>query len=196
MPDVGFFDQCADRWDSMEVPDMGERAARVVALAGIGRGDAVLDVGCGTGVMAPPLLRAVGIQGRVVAFDLSQGMLRVARSKRLGPNTLLVLSDAERPAFASSAFDAVVCNAVFPHFGDRERALLALAACLKRGGKLVVSHPIGREAVNRIHSEHQEVAEDSVPPPELMKKHLSSAGLVAARVIDEPEFYYADASKP
>lgn len=52
-----------------------------VMVAGVGPGDSALDVCCGTGDFAFALQRAVGPSGRVVAVDVSEEMLRVAREK-------------------------------------------------------------------------------------------------------------------
>ncbi|MGZ4480707.1 MAG: class I SAM-dependent methyltransferase, partial [Gaiellales bacterium] len=52
-----------------------------VDLAGVGAGDAALDVCCGTGDLAVALRRRVGPSGRVVGLDFSTQMLEIARAK-------------------------------------------------------------------------------------------------------------------
>lgn len=47
--------------------------------AGIGRGDRVLDVGCGTGAVTREVARRVGAEGRVIGLDLNPRMLAVAQ---------------------------------------------------------------------------------------------------------------------
>jgi ubiquinone/menaquinone biosynthesis C-methylase UbiE len=59
-------------------------ASPVADAAGIGTGDNVLDVGCGTGVLAREALRRVGLEGQVVGLDRNEGMLAVAA--RTEPN--------------------------------------------------------------------------------------------------------------
>ena len=55
-------------------------ARRLVELAGIAPGDRVLDVACGTGVVARQAAERVGDAGHVVGLDLNDDMLRVARA--------------------------------------------------------------------------------------------------------------------
>mgnify|MGYP001025898838 CR=1 FL=1 len=190
-----FFDRLAASWDEKERADISERLARVVALSCLREGHIVLDVGTGTGVLIPHILRAVGERGFVVAIDISREMLRQARQKGFPPNVHLILADMHRAGFQPQVFDRVLCNAVFPHFDDKERALYEAWRVLRPGGLLVISHPIGREAVNRLHAQCQPVAEDRVPAAAKMYELLTRLGWADAEVIDEPEFYLARARK-
>lgn len=191
-----FFDQLAPAWDAQEPSDLAPRLERVVALAELREGHWVLDVGTGTGVLLPYLLRWVGERGVVVALDISREMLCQAVQKRFPLNVHLVLGDMHGAGLRGEAFDRVICNAVFPHFEDKERALGEVWRVLRPGGMLVISHPIGREAVNRLHAQHHPVAEDRVPPVEKMRELLTRLGWTQVEVIDEPDFYLARASKP
>lgn len=191
-----FFDQLAPQWESDIPPDLAPRLVRVVELAELHEGHRVLDVGTGSGVLIPYLLQKVGTRGVVVAMDISREMLRQAARKRFSPNVSLVLGDMHRAGLRDAAFDRVICNAVFPHFEDKERALSEAWRVLRGGGMLVISHPIGREAVNRLHAQHHPVAEDRVPSAEKMSALLTRLGWKQVEVIDEPQFYLARASKP
>jgi ubiquinone/menaquinone biosynthesis C-methylase UbiE len=69
----------AEVYESCFVPAIfGAWASPVADAAGIRRGDKVLDVGCGTGVLAREALKRVGQEGQVVGLDLNEGMLAVA----------------------------------------------------------------------------------------------------------------------
>ena len=69
----------AEIYESCFVPAIfGAWARRVADAAEIRTGDRVLDVGCGTGVLAREALGRVGESGRVVGLDLNEGMLAVA----------------------------------------------------------------------------------------------------------------------
>lgn len=192
-----FFDSHAPDWDRSEPPDMDQRLRRVVSEARIEPGMDVLDVGTGTGVLIPHLLDATLCQGRVFAIDISGEMLAAARAKSF-PDCVefgqVSMEDFECP---ESSYQRVMCNAVFPHFSDKIAVLANALRALEPGGMLVISHPKGRDAVNRIHREAGEaVAEDRVPTPEAMARILGEAGFVNLDVIDEPEFYLAKAFKP
>ncbi len=191
-----FFDRSAPGWDRPMPEDLLPRLKRVVAEARLSPGDYVLDVGTGTGVLVPLIAEAVGPAGRVLALDISVRMLLEARQRIQGRTVLLVQADVRHLPVRPGAFHRVVCNAAFPHFGDRRSALQEMVGSLRAGGVLVISHPIGREAVNARHrAAGGPVAEDRVPPPEEMEALLRDAGLADTVVIDEPGFYLARARK-
>ena len=187
-----FFDSIADQWDGWEKSDIADRIARVIEVAEIKPCMSILDVGTGTGVLLPGLSDAVGTQGRILAIDVSSGMLRVAATKGIPTNVQLRQSSLEDLPLELGGFDRVMCNAVFPHFPDWPLALGRIRGLLNDTGWLVISHPIGREAVNRIHSESDPiVSRDSVPNNDLMRMLLTEAGFKEIRIIDEPEFHMA-----
>ncbi|MHB1459732.1 MAG: class I SAM-dependent methyltransferase [Armatimonadota bacterium] len=189
---VEFFDSYAERWDSMERDDICQLLARVVVEAGIKPGMNVLDVGTGTGVMIPCLLQPMNGEGSITAIDISPGMFRIAKSKGFSANVNLLLADIEDYDCGADYYDRVICNAVFPHFCDKPKALSRIFGMLKQGGMIVISHPTGREAVNKVHREAGPVvAEDQVPDAETMRAMLIQAGFCDIEVTDEPEFYLA-----
>jgi SAM-dependent methyltransferase len=174
----GFFDHHAVTWDANRHPDEDARLARVVALAEVQPGHAVLDVGTGTGVLISHLLLAVGSTGRIVALDLSSEMLEVARQKGFPPSVNFLEADVHHVPLPDADFDRVICNAALPHFEDRAQSIREMVRVLRPEGILVISHPIGREAVNRLHRDvGGPVEEDRVPPPEAMIALLEEAGL-------------------
>jgi SAM-dependent methyltransferase len=75
--------EAAEVYESKFVPAIfGEWAPHLVDAAGVAPGQAVLDVGCGTGVVAREAADRMGGQGSVVGLDLNEGMLAVARRLR------------------------------------------------------------------------------------------------------------------
>ena len=71
--------EAAEVYESCFVPAIfGAWASPVADAAGIGTGNRVLDIGCGTGVLAREAFRRVGQAGQVVGLDLNEGMLAVA----------------------------------------------------------------------------------------------------------------------
>ena len=187
-----FFDSYADRWDAMELDDIHLRLDRVVREARIIPDMQILDVGTGTGVLIPCLLKAMNGSGSIHAIDISRGMLTVAGSKGFPNNVCFELADIHEFACPDCTYDAVMCNAVFPHFADKNHALVHIHRMLRPDGLIVISHPTGREAVNKIHREAgSDVAEDRVPSAENMHRILSEAGFVDISVTNELEFYMA-----
>jgi SAM-dependent methyltransferase len=104
----------AEVYESCFVPAIfGAWASPVADAAGIRRGNKVLDVGCGTGVLAREALRRVGQEGQVVGLDLNEGMLAVAA--RSEPNIAWRRGDAAS-SFRDASFDVVVSQFALMYF--------------------------------------------------------------------------------
>lgn len=105
-----------------------------MALAGIGSGQRVLDVGTGTGVVAAAA-RAAGASA--VGIDASLEMLRVGREAR--PDGAVAVAEAIDLPFHDGTFDAVTAGFVLSHFGKVDTALFDLVRVVKPGGHLAFS---------------------------------------------------------
>jgi len=183
-----YFDRMAAEWDGLLEEETLARLREIVAGLEIEPEAVVLDVGCGTGVLFPILLERVGRKGRVVALDISGEMLRQAQAK--GYPVECVQGDAQGLPLRDGVFDWVICNAVFPHFPNKLRALQEIGRVLKEGGRLVICHTASRETVNEIHRTiGGVVAHDVIPPEDEMRRLLQEAGLDEAVVRDEPDRY-------
>lgn len=120
---------------------LGPWAPLLVDAARVAAGERVLDVACGTGVVARAASKRVGPAGRVVGVDLNPGMISVARS-------LPATGDApiewlERSALdlrlENASFDAVLCQQGLQFFPDKAVALREMRRVLDRGGRLALS---------------------------------------------------------
>ena len=130
--------EAAEVYESCFVPAIfGAWASRVADAAAIRMGDKVLDVGCGTGVLARHALRRVGKEGRVVGLDLNEGMLAVAA--RTEPGIEWRLGTAENLLFEDRSFDVVVSQFALMYFPDRVAALREMWRTVAREGRLAVA---------------------------------------------------------
>jgi SAM-dependent methyltransferase len=131
------FDDVAARYARDSVAQQ-DAAGRLLALAGLRPGEAVLDVGCGTGHLLARLLGAGA--GRVVGADPSPAM--VAEARRAAPLAEVRVAAAEDLPFEGE-FDAVVSNSAFQWFRDPARGLRRMRAALRPGGRLALQCPAG-----------------------------------------------------
>ena len=128
----------AQVYEAFFVPALFDQwPSRVVEAACIGAGDRVLDVACGTGVLARSLAARVGAQGSVTGLDLNDGMLEVASRK--APQITWRQGRAEQLPFENERFDAVVSQFGLMFFADRRAALQEMMRVLRPGGRLAVA---------------------------------------------------------
>jgi ubiquinone/menaquinone biosynthesis C-methylase UbiE len=133
-----YFDKAASTWDERFItPSLSSFLAKLVPQFGLKAGQSVLDVGTGTGVLIPYLIRAVGPSGSVTAIDYSEKMVQTCNRKHLHiKNVSIKVGNIEEDAFQPETFDAVVCFGVFPHLENKEKALQNISSLLKQGGNL------------------------------------------------------------
>ncbi len=134
-----FFDRVAGRWDTIGT-DFATGQARQRLIAGLLPAAWVVgDLGCGTGYLARAL---VGLAGRIVCVDRSEGMLEEARRQLepLPPGVELDLRHGELDALplADRELDAALCGMVLHHLADRRPFLAEARRVLRPGGTLCV----------------------------------------------------------
>jgi len=115
-------------------------AADLVARAAPQPGERVLDVACGTGVVARLAAKTMGA-GRVVGLDINAAMLAVARSRPAGhaPHIEWREASALEMPFPDRSFDLILCQLGLQFFPDRSRALREMLRVLVPNGRLALS---------------------------------------------------------
>lgn len=128
----------ANAYEALMVPALfGEWAPRVADAAEIRPGQRVLDVACGTGVLAREILSRVGDAGTVAGLDASPGMLEVARQR--APTVEWRQGVAESLPYGDDSFDAVVSQFGLMFFSERRDALAEAVRVLSPSGHLAVA---------------------------------------------------------
>ncbi len=129
--------EVAESYEAVFVPTLFEPlAGLLVEFADVLPGQRVLDVACGTGIVARTAAAVAGPAGRVVGVDLNEAMLTVAR--RVGPDIEFRRSDAAALPFDDGCFDVVLCQSGLMFMPDVVEAL---------GEMRRVTAPRGRVAV-------------------------------------------------
>jgi ubiquinone/menaquinone biosynthesis C-methylase UbiE len=170
----------------------------LLEAAQVREGMAVLDLASGAGEPALSLAHAVGTHGRVVATDISAGMLELidedARAQGLN-NLTTRMANAEALPFEDAVFDRLTCRQGIMHVPDADRALREARRVLKTGGRaafLVWGPPTGQtmmihQAVLARHIEIPRPAPDAPGPFRYAQSGTLAAALRRAGFQDVQE---------
>jgi len=128
----------AEIYDEFFVPALfAEWPEHILKAVNLQQGDRLLDVACGTGVLARKAATILDTNGSVVGVDINEGMLAVARRKASGISWRT--APAEALPFEDNAFDRVVCQFGLMFFADQVQALQEMTRVLQPDGCLAVA---------------------------------------------------------
>lgn len=188
-----YFNRMAATWDESVAERDVAKLERLVHSLDIQPGSTVLDVGTGTGVFVPFLLKKIGDAGRLVCLDFAGEMLKKAQAKNFNCNIEYINADIMSAPLPDGSFDAVVCYSSFPHFRDKPRALREINRLLRKGGKLFICHTSSRAEINKIHIQIAALADDIIPDREKMHSILSEAGFADIAISETDSSYLVSA---
>jgi ubiquinone/menaquinone biosynthesis C-methylase UbiE len=116
-------------------------ADRLVENCGVHEGARVLDVACGTGVVARRAAARVGTSGSVVGLDINEGMLAVAEETAadIQPSIEWRQGDATELPFSDEGFDVVYCQQALQFFDDPTAAIGEMHRVLAPDGRVALS---------------------------------------------------------
>lgn len=129
----------AETYDSYLVPAIFEPWSReLIKRAQVWNGDRVLDVACGTGIVA---CRIAGTGAKVTGLDLDAARLEVARRRAAEEGVPVTWREgsAEALPFRAPAFELVTCQQGLQFMTDRARALKEMRRVLLPGGRAVIA---------------------------------------------------------
>ena len=193
-----YFNKAASRWDKrFHTPNLSSFLKQLVLQFGLEHGHNILDVGTGTGVLIPYLIKAVGPPGSVTAIDYSENMIQVCKTKHSHlKNVNVELQNIEEDVFPAKSFDAAICFGLFPHLENKEKALQNINHLLKAGGTLIIAHALSSEELKTHHNNASSaVVHDVLPEEAEMKQLLEQTGFTGISIKDEPGLYLCTAHK-
>ncbi|HSR53211.1 MAG TPA: class I SAM-dependent methyltransferase [Acidobacteriota bacterium] len=128
----------AEIYEQSFIPALfGAWPPEVMAAAEVRAGQDILDVACGTGILAREAKRAVGSEGSVTGVDINDGMLAVARKQ--SSEISWHKSPAEDLPFQDASFDRVVSQFGLMFFQDKVKAISEMLRVLRPGGRIAVA---------------------------------------------------------
>lgn len=131
----------AEMYENYFVPAMFRPWASILLRHAVPQpGERVLDVACGTGIVARQAAPLVGTDGQVVALDMNPAMLAVARNLSAPAGAAITWQEGNAMAlpFSDGGFDVALCQHGLPFFLDRAAAVREMHRVLAPGGRAVV----------------------------------------------------------
>ena len=190
-----YFNEKAATWDETVAEKDTTKLERMAENLHIEHDSALLDVGTGTGVLVPYLLRKIGSHGRLVTLDLAEEMLKRTQAKGFNGNIEYLHADVTSIPLRGEIFDVAVCYSSFPHFQDKPMSLSEINRVLKKSGRLFICHTSSRTNINGIHSQIPAVQNDIIPNEGEMQTILSAAGFTGVDIYDNGDSYLVSARK-
>ncbi len=135
------FDAAASRQvEAMyQTPDVAAQRVEVLRALDLQRGEHVLDVGSGPGLLAAEIAAAVGPDGRVAGIDTSDAMLAMAQSRCAEQSwAAFENADAAKLPYADATFDAAVSTQVYEYVPDISGAFAELYRVVRPGGRAII----------------------------------------------------------
>jgi len=136
------WDLAAEDYEPLWQRQLADARSALFSAASVTNGERVLDVACGTGLVAFEAARLVGAAGRVTGVDLSGKMVAAAqrRAADLGvANATFQRMDARKLEFPDSSFDVVVCALGLMYVPEPVAALSEMRRILRPGGRMIVA---------------------------------------------------------
>lgn len=128
----------AELYERFFVPALfAQWPARLLALAEATGDDKILDVGCGTGILARTARAVVGASGSVTGIDPNDAMLAVA--ERVDREVVWMKGVAEDLPIATATMDRTLCQFAVMFFTDPHQAFAEMARVTRPGGSVVVA---------------------------------------------------------
>jgi ubiquinone/menaquinone biosynthesis C-methylase UbiE len=131
------YTKLARRYDERWARYLEATVTETLKRTRVGRGEAVLDVGCGTGILLDRMQRAAPSL-RLTCIDLVPAVVRQA-TRRLAVRAGLAAADAARLPFAAASFDLVLSTSSLHYWPDPVAGLREMARVLRPTGHVVIT---------------------------------------------------------
>lgn len=153
-----------------EEANLGVSCGNPTAMASLGSGEVVVDLGSGGGLDVFLAAHKVGLTGRAIGIDMTPEMIALARnnlSRSNFKNVEFHLAEIEAMPLESASVDCVISNCVLNLVPDKARAFSEIVRILKPGGRLALS----------------DIALHKLPPPERESSVRALTGCIAGAIL-------------
>jgi ubiquinone/menaquinone biosynthesis C-methylase UbiE len=194
------YNAAADHFDDEALGLWAKYGGRTVERLAVQPGATVLDVGCGTGASAIPAAVQIGPKGKVIAVDLADRLLEIARHKAAAQglnNIEFRLGDMENLGYPDEFFDAVICVFAIFFVPDVAKQIRELWRMVRPNGQLAITTwgprvwepgsigwcSVVKELRPDLHASFNPW--DRIADPAALRKLLSEAGIAEAAIVAE-----------
>jgi ubiquinone/menaquinone biosynthesis C-methylase UbiE len=193
-----FFNEIASSWDNiLRGPQIAPGVRNFVQCSYLGGAKSILDVGCGTGILAPSLLAAYPRTKLIIELDFAENMLQRNRAKFRSRRLVRMAGDATNLPLPDESIDLILCFNTAPHLGQGEAAFLDLFRVLAPGGTIAVGHLMNSAELNHFHENlHGPIAHDHLPPAKVLGTLFASLGGKEVMTQEQTGWYFVRAKKP
>ena len=161
-----------------------ERLEKIVTNGNIAKGDTVLDVGSGTGILIPIIKKYK--PGSIYACDLSRRMLQQLIKNY--PYVKTIMADVRDLKLPKGSIDVTFINACYPNIVDKAVAFSNISRMMKVKGRIVISHPPGKAFILSLKKDAPFPLDEFPEEPEAGAL-LKPFGFEIETFIDEPMLY-------
>ena len=139
-------------------PEIVRQRERILEILMPVRGERIVDVGSGPGMLALELANQVGDDGRIIGIDSSSAMMELAEKRCSGlTNVEFIKCDATTLAIDDASADAVTCTQVLLYVADYKKSIGEMCRILKPGGRVVIMETDWRSTV--LHSNNEKLTD-------------------------------------
>ncbi len=184
------FDQLYHLFEPPLPEGVPERLDKIVSNGNIAKGDTVLDVGSGTGILIPIIKKYK--PGSIYACDLSKRMLE--QLKENYPYVKTIMADVRDLKLPKGSIDAAFLNACYPNIVDKAGTFSNISRMMKAKGRIVISHPLGKAFILSLKNGAPFPLTEFPEEPEAGAL-LKPFGFEVETFIDEPRLYILVATK-
>ena len=178
------FNELVDLFDPPLPEGVPKRLDQIVASAHIAMGEVVLDIGTGTGILVPIIQEYD--PAKIFACDISDAMLARLREQYAYAET--ILADARDMTLPDASIDVAFMNACYPNIVDKKATFANISRMMKQGGRMVISHPMGKSFIDSIREESPFPLDD-FPERSDAETLIEPYGFDIKAFIDEPKLY-------